>query len=236
MALRYLGSSLVAKSSTGSKTRDLLESNIQQPTIPGKANVGSFIREAVEQPLERPVPQGSSKVVASQPLLESGGVAASLPGSDVGAIREGGGVGLPGSRVALEAPRPGAANQALFQGGVSPAPSSPQAPAAPASRVNQGVPAQTTSQPTSQPTAQPRSTGQVLGSSSGSSGSVLRSQQSAAPVSQPRSYPQPSPHPMQPTQYQAPAAFNPIQVIQSILNSLFGGTKSIVKNPFSMFG
>lgn len=228
MALRFLGSSLVAKAASGSKTRDLAEANISQPEIPGKANVGSFIREAVEQPLERPVPQGSSKVVASQPLIE-GGAVTSLPGSDAGAIREGMGIGVPGSRVTPYSPpvAPGGAGQALFQGGVSPAapnPSQPQqAPAAPTSRVNPGVAATSISRPS----APSQPSGQVLGASSGSSGSVLRSQQGSTPL---RSNPQPSPSPS-PKPVQAQPSFNPLQVIQSILNSLFGGTKSVVQNP-----
>lgn len=223
MALRFLGSSLVAKAATGSKTRDLAEQNIQTPSIPGKGDVGSFIREAVEQPLERPVPQGSSKVVASQPLIE-GGAVTSLPGSDAEAVREGMGMGLPGSRVAFEAPRvaPGNAGQALFQGGVAPgSPTPSQAPAAPTSRVTPGVSAQGVSQPSP---AQPRSTGQVLGSSN-TQANPLRSQQGTTQL---RSQPQPSPSPKP---VQAQPGFNPIQVIQSILNSLFGGTKSIVTDP-----
>lgn len=70
MALRSLGSSLVAKAGIGGKYRDVAEANIQgQPTDQGK--VGSLSRNQIEEPLNRSVSPGSNKVVASKPIVEA---------------------------------------------------------------------------------------------------------------------------------------------------------------------
>lgn len=118
-----LGSSLLAKSSPGSKLREQAVQNAEKPALPGKGDVGTIGRAQVEEPLNRPVPQGSDKIVAAQPTVEGTTVA---PTDIVPA----GGVGL--NENANTPLRSGAGNQALFQGGAA------QPQAQPAGRVNPG--------------------------------------------------------------------------------------------------
>src|SRR3990167_8772150 len=107
MALRSLGSSLVAKGSPGGTYRKTEERRIETPDLPGRGKVGSIDRAQLEEPLERQVPGGSQKVVGVQPTVES---VAGVPG-DISSV-----VGLP-SGVSANVPQ-GAQSQALFQGGV----------------------------------------------------------------------------------------------------------------------
>ena|SRR3990167_1886198 len=120
MALRSLGSSLIARAGVGSRTRQGEETRIQKPEIPGKGAVGTLSRKGIEEPLERQVPPGSEKIVSSRPIVES------IPGVPADILPDEGfippapgfeGVGTPeGFRGNIPS---GAQGQALFQGGVS---------------------------------------------------------------------------------------------------------------------
>lgn len=70
MALRSLGSSLVAKSTPGSATRDLLEKQISKPAIPGKGEIGTTSRDLVSEPQVVAAAPGSEKIVAAGPGVE----------------------------------------------------------------------------------------------------------------------------------------------------------------------
>lgn len=140
MALRSLGSSLVARGGVGSRTREMTEAQISQPSLPEKGQVGTLSRGLIQDPLERPVPAGSEKMIAQQPLVESGVTAPTEPNTPIGAP-EGAltpNIGVDAARSAPQVPS-GAQNQPLFQGGVSPARA-----AAPAAQVRQGTPARVT--------------------------------------------------------------------------------------------
>ncbi len=123
MALRSLGSSLVAKASPGATYRKQAETSIERPDLPNRGKVGSIDRSQLEEPLERSVPGGSQKIVGVQPTVES---VAGVPGDISPAV------GLP-SGVSATVPA-GNQNQALFQGGVGAPPSG-----TPAGRVNPGA-------------------------------------------------------------------------------------------------
>lgn len=112
MALRSLGSSLVAKVAPGSPLRETTQGRIEKPNIPGKGDVGSIQRQAIEEPTLRPIPAGSERIVRATPTAESvAGVAPTVPDVDLMASM------APGAAI-----RPGAEGQALFQGGVAPGP------------------------------------------------------------------------------------------------------------------
>ena len=70
MALRTLGSSLVAKSRPGGAYRQVAENRVANPDLPNKGQIGSLERSLVEDPLTRATPGGSNKVVSSSPALE----------------------------------------------------------------------------------------------------------------------------------------------------------------------
>lgn len=70
MALRSLGSSLVAKSTPGSATRDLIEKQINKPAIPGKGEIGTTSRDLVSEPQVVAAAPGSEKIVAAGPGVE----------------------------------------------------------------------------------------------------------------------------------------------------------------------
>lgn len=70
MALRSLGSSLVAKSTPGSASRDLLEKQISKPAIPGKGEIGTTSRDLVSEPQVVAAAPGSEKIVAAGPGVE----------------------------------------------------------------------------------------------------------------------------------------------------------------------
>lgn len=136
MALRQVGSSLVAKASPGATYRETSEQRITKPEIPGKGGVGTVQRGFLETPFELPVPGGSQKIIRVAPSIESAATpAAAAPAAEIPALAAG--VGLPESAGQPQL-RSAGANQPMFQGGVSPAPSgavNPPAPkAAPATR------------------------------------------------------------------------------------------------------
>lgn len=92
--IRSLGSSLVAKASPGSKTRETIERRIENPAIPNRGQVGSVDRELIEETKSAPVPEGSEKQVRVSP-----GVSATESAQQVqrtGASPEAGGL-LPGA-------------------------------------------------------------------------------------------------------------------------------------------
>lgn len=131
MALRSIGSSLLAKSNPGGAYRKAEEQNIQNPQTSG--DLGLIARSNIEEPIARQVSPGSAKIVAQQPIFEG----LVNPSSDLGR-----GVvppvnpqpiGLEGSPVVA----PQANNQALFQG--NPQPQS-QSPAQPAQRPSSPAP------------------------------------------------------------------------------------------------
>lgn len=131
MALRSLGSSLVAKAGVGSRSRQIAEDAITQPNLPEKGVPGTVSRDQVQNPLERPVPPGTTKVVGSAPIVES---ASTAPPVDLDSLIPPAGV-QPGAR-------PGAEGQALFQGGITGSGGRPT----PTSRAPQGVAGQVTGQ------------------------------------------------------------------------------------------
>lgn len=110
MSLRTIGSTLQAKASPGSRTREQEEFARSKPAIPGKGEVGTVSRGMIEEPLERQVSPGSAKMVSAQPTIEGTTVQPMMPPSP---LTEG--VGLPATPQPL---RSGAAGQALFQGSV----------------------------------------------------------------------------------------------------------------------
>ncbi len=229
MALRTLGTSLLAKASPGSKSRDVAETNIDSPAIPGKGVPGTLSRGLIEEPLQRAVPPGSQKVVGASPIVENAASAESF--ADPEAIQRSvlPGVGLPSTPLAVA---PGASAQALLSG-------------MPSGSAPVGVEGTSVSQPSQSSTApiMPKSPlppmanpgiglrsqaqGDVLGASTASP--QLRS---VPPESGMRSMPRPSPSPS-PVQFQG-ARSNKPNFIQSILNSLFGGGRSIVEAPNKM--
>lgn len=71
MALRSLGSSLLAKTNPSSALRKSREERIEKPNVPGKGDVGSLERQFVEEPIERSVPEGSDKVLNISPGAEA---------------------------------------------------------------------------------------------------------------------------------------------------------------------
>lgn len=121
-----LGSSLVAKSTPGTRYRETAEAQIPNPGQ-NQGAPGSLSRVQVEEPLERAVSPGSSRAIAVKPLIE--GV---LPVDKVGAA------GLP-----FLQSFGGAAGQAAAPGRVvAPRPyvppAAPQAPANPGGGGNNG--------------------------------------------------------------------------------------------------
>lgn len=124
--LRSLGSSLVAKNSPGSATRDTIENRISNPSIPGKGEPESAVRKFVEEPKLNDVSPGSEKNIRVSP-----GEQVSLPGDPLASPQPEllpGIMGLPGpgAQPAAQPGQPqaqlrsGADAQPLFQGGVTP--------------------------------------------------------------------------------------------------------------------
>lgn len=72
MALRSLGSNLLAKASPGSSLRETEEQR-KQGAVP-EQNAGaqptSVVRETLDQPIEKSVPGGTEKVIASKPAIQ----------------------------------------------------------------------------------------------------------------------------------------------------------------------
>ena len=116
MALRSLGSSLVAKAQPGSASRDTIEARITKPSIPGKGAPGSTERNLVEEPLLNTTP-GTEKVVSVAPEAEAASMAS--PGGvtpDQTALL----AGAVGRTPQTNGSAPGSDGQALFQGGLTP--------------------------------------------------------------------------------------------------------------------
>lgn len=78
MAIRQLGSSLVAKSTPGSRYRDIGEAQVVPPGE-NQGEPGSLSRVQAEEPLNRAVSPGSAKTISVKPLLEP-----TLPGDQLG--------------------------------------------------------------------------------------------------------------------------------------------------------
>ena len=72
MALRSLGSTLVAKASPGSALRNKIEERAQGAVADQAAGAQptNVVRENVQQPLEKAVPEGSLKTVSVQPMMQ----------------------------------------------------------------------------------------------------------------------------------------------------------------------
>lgn len=70
MALRSLGSSLLAKNRPGSVFREQKEKQIARQATPGKGELGTVSRDLIQEPLERKVPPGSDKVVTVKPTVD----------------------------------------------------------------------------------------------------------------------------------------------------------------------
>lgn len=137
MAQRQLGSSLLARAGAGGRLRETEESRIQKPEIPGKGAPGTLGRAQVEEPLVRQVSPGSAKIVSVQPTVE-GTTAPNIVPEDVESV------GILPTSPRVEA-RPGANNQALFQGGVSTSGQEVPGTGVPTSKVQQGRGATVTS-------------------------------------------------------------------------------------------
>lgn len=101
-----LGSSLVAKSTPGTKYRETAEGNIPNLGI-NQGTPGSLSRVQVEEPLERAISPGSSRAIAVKPLIEG-----ALPADVVGPTSMpflqafGGQSGAQGAPGRVVAPRP----------------------------------------------------------------------------------------------------------------------------------
>lgn len=127
--LRSLGSSLVAKSSPGSKSREIVENRLNSTTIPDKGDPGSVQRSLMEETKVQPVAPGSEKQIRVSP-----GVSAVQGMDDPGMGLIGpenpalaGGAAGPRQNYNPAALRSGANSQALLQGGEPGSP--PPAPA-----------------------------------------------------------------------------------------------------------
>lgn len=136
MALRSLGSSLVAKSTPGSATRDLLEKQISKPAIPGKGEIGTTNRDLATETGVTPAAPGSEKVIAAGPGVEGSQVISPTEVAPTQAMQPllAGGMGLPqgpgqmgsnnmammdgsASRVAASAPSTGGRTASARSGG-----------------------------------------------------------------------------------------------------------------------
>lgn len=134
--IRSIGSSLLAKASTGSLSRRKEEERITKPNIPGKGAVGTAGRDLVEETNITPVAPGSEKVIRSAPGVES----ASLPGMAANQVPLVAGIGLNGVPAGAPGERPGAVNQPMFQGGGAPASQPGQAGRQAQATSNAGAP------------------------------------------------------------------------------------------------
>lgn len=118
MALRSLGSSLVAKSSPGAKLREKEEFTVTKPVIPGKGVPGSLQRQFVEEPGVRAIPPGSERIITPTPgaEVESQATPFTPPVNPEAAGILPGIIGQPGAGQPPAGIPSGAQNQALFQG------------------------------------------------------------------------------------------------------------------------
>lgn len=94
--LRSLGSSLLAKSTPGSASRDLTEQQIGKPALPGKGEIGTISRDLVSEPNAVPVAPGTEKVLAAGPGVEGSNVVSPTEAvTPPSLLADGGGFGLP---------------------------------------------------------------------------------------------------------------------------------------------
>lgn len=125
MALRTIGSTLLARSSPGGALRSKDEALINQPDIPNTGAIGSVSRQMVEEPLQRQVPEGSAKVVSVTPTVEGTTVAApgtnpAMPMAPINTNGPASPVGILGNGPSPSNTPSVGASQPLFAGGVSP--------------------------------------------------------------------------------------------------------------------
>lgn len=71
MALRSLGSTLIAKGNPGGSLRKTTENAIETPSIPGKGAPGSMERQFVEQPQVGMLPAGSERNLRATPGISA---------------------------------------------------------------------------------------------------------------------------------------------------------------------
>src|SRR3990167_6006864 len=125
--IRSLGSQLVAKNSPGAASREKIEGRVLKPEIPGKGIPGSLERGLVEEPFVKNLPAGTERILTPSPgaQVESQAFPYDMPewmaaqiaaeeAARQAALLEGQ-VGQPSGGQPSES-RPGADNQALFQG------------------------------------------------------------------------------------------------------------------------
>ena len=127
MGLRSIGSSLLTKNLPGSPLRKTIEEATQTPIIPTKGEPGSLERQFLEQPLERKVPPGSQKITSVSPTVDAISQPSVSP-TPGGEALLAGAMGQSGNPLSNTAP--GANNQPLFQGGITPNTQSMAAPTA----------------------------------------------------------------------------------------------------------
>lgn len=121
MALRSLGSSLVAKATPGSASRDLLEAQIAKPAIPGKGEIGTTSRDLVSEPQITAASPGSEKIITGSSGIEGTSVLSPTEGQPQESLLAGG-MGLP------QGPgQSGTSNPAMFDGNASRVAASPSA-------------------------------------------------------------------------------------------------------------
>ncbi|MCL4482636.1 MAG: hypothetical protein M1445_08495 [Bacteroidetes bacterium] len=98
MALRSLGSSLMAKASPGGALRKRTEERIQGATQAGAqaGQPGSVQRQSVQEPLEKQVPTGTQKVVSVQPTIQPT-VKGAETAPTAGIVPQMGGAGMAGA-------------------------------------------------------------------------------------------------------------------------------------------
>ncbi len=132
MALRSLGSSLVGRVSPSSPLRKTIEEAIQTPKLPLKGEPGSLERQFIEQPLEKTVPPGSQKVTSVSPTIDATSQPSVSPTRGGEALLAG---AIGQSNAPLPNTAPGANNQPLFQGGITPNTPGVAAQAAPRGRT-----------------------------------------------------------------------------------------------------
>lgn len=128
MAMRSLGSSLVAKATPGGAYRDTQENRIAKPNIPGKGEVGSIQRGFLEEPQNIAVPGGTEKIVRNAPGVES---APGLPISPEQQQLLAGAIGMANPQAA---PLPGSDNQPLLRS-TGPSPAGPSSSPTPQGQV-----------------------------------------------------------------------------------------------------
>ncbi|MBK9272876.1 MAG: hypothetical protein IPM48_14930 [Saprospiraceae bacterium] len=137
MALRSLGSSLLAKTNPGGKYREKEEKEIQQPQIPQKGETGTLSRSLIQEPLERKVPPGSDKIVTAKPTIdETRTPGEAIPQEAAPNML----AGSMGRMVGFPAPAPSQAGGQFTQGITEPNPSPPSVASQTPSVASQAAP------------------------------------------------------------------------------------------------